>query len=118
MDKRILYKNIIVFIVLMALFGSSGFLVFAQTTTTYPNPLGTNSIIELIARILRFVYAIAIPLAVIMIIYSGILFLTAGGKEAQVTKARKTIIWVIVGIAIILIGRGIITLIKDILGAP
>lgn len=109
------------FFVTAAIFIGWSFPTSAQTATdtiNYPNPLGTDSIIVLIARIVRFFYAIAIPLAIIMIIYAGILFLTAGGSEEQLKKAKKTMIWIAVGIAVILIGRGVITLVKDILGMP
>lgn len=105
------------FLIAITTFISSSFLASAaEGEVDFPNPLGTNSVIVLIGRIVRFFYAIAIPLAIIMIIYVGILFLTAGGNEEQLKKAKKTMIWIAVGIAVILIGRGVITLIKDILG--
>ena len=55
-----------------------------------------------------------------MIVYSGVLFLTAQGNPQTVTKARDLLKWAVVGLAIILIGSGFITLIQSILdlGAP
>lgn len=48
-------------------------------------------------------------IAVILIIYSGMLWMTAGGKEEQITKAKKIIIQSIIGIIIIALTYAIIT---------
>lgn len=81
----------------------------------YDNPLSTDNIIDIVQRIADYFYYIAIALVPIIVIYASILFLTAGGDEQQVAKARKTFIYLIIGVAVLLIGSGFITLIKDIL---
>ncbi|PIR42100.1 MAG: hypothetical protein COV30_00140 [Candidatus Yanofskybacteria bacterium CG10_big_fil_rev_8_21_14_0_10_37_15] len=87
-----------------------------------PNPLkgGADDLSGLIKIIAQWIFNLAIPIAVIMIIYSGVLFLTAQGNSQQVTKAKDVLKWAVVGLAIILIGSGFVTLIKSILelGAP
>ena len=47
-------------------------------------------------------------IAVILIIYSGILWMTAGGSEDQIKKAKKVIIQAIIGIIIITLTYAII----------
>lgn len=71
---------------------------------------------ELFDYIGGFIFAISIPIAVILIIFSGLMMLTSAGNVARVNKA-KTILWyTILGLAIIFIGKGFITLIQSILG--
>ena len=85
-----------------------------------PNPIQATSLIDLAKAIGKFLLQIAIPIAVIIIIYAGILFLTSGGNQDRVKKARTALLYAVVGLAIILIGQGFFVLIKSILdlGGP
>lgn len=74
---------------------------------------GPQTILDLIAVILDWLIKIAIPIAVIMIIYGGILFLFAGQSPALVTKGRKIVTYAMLGLAVIFIGGGFITLIQS-----
>lgn len=68
-----------------------------------PNPLGeTSTFYDLILEITDIVLKIGYPIAVIFIIYSGLLFVTARGSEEKITTARKTFLWAILGTAILL----------------
>ena len=80
-----------------------------------PNPIQAESLVDLAKAIGKFLFQIAIPIAVIVIIYAGILFLTSGGDKEKVTTARKALWYAVIGLAIILIGQGFFTLIKSIL---
>lgn len=77
--------------------------------------LTLDDVVSIIQKVAKYFYSIAIVLAVILTIYVGILFFTAGGAEGQITKARKMLIYLVIGIAIMLIGRGIITFVQNIL---
>lgn len=79
------------------------------------NPLRAESFEALVTDIASWLVAIAIPFATIMILYAAVLFMTSGGNEERVKKAKRALTWAIVGIAIIIIGAGFVTLIKDIL---
>ncbi len=91
------------------------------STQTYsfeiPNPLkgGVTDLASLVKILAQWIFNLAIPIAVAMIVYSGILFLTAAGDTAKVTKARDVLKYAVIGLAIILIGSGFISLIKSIL---
>lgn len=81
------------------------------------NPLnsGANTVGELLKIIVSWIFRLAIPIAVAVIVYSGILFLTSKGNPAQVTKARQMLQYAVIGLAIILVGSGFISLIRSIL---
>jgi hypothetical protein len=49
--------------------------------------------------------------AVCFIIYSGFLFVTARGKPEQITKAKTNFFWTIIGVAILLGARVIVSII-------
>lgn len=66
------------------------------------NPIGTNSIQVLVDRILDIIIAIGTPIAVLFMIYAGFKFVWARGKPAELEDARKTLMWTIVGIVILL----------------
>lgn len=87
-----------------------------------PNPLkgGVTDLGGLVKVLAQWLFNLAIPIAVIMIIYAGVLFLTARGNPTTVTKAKDVLKYAVVGLVIILIGSGFVTLIQSILelGAP
>ncbi len=80
------------------------------------NFLQSPSFLDLAYRIANYVFLIVIPIAVIAIIWSGILFLSAGDSEERVTKAKRSITYSVIGLAVALIGGGFVTLIQDITG--
>lgn len=82
-----------------------------------PNPLkgGVTDFSSLVKIIAQWIFNLAIPIAVAMIVYAGILFLTSAGDTSKVTKAREVLTYAVVGLAIILIGSGFVTLIQSIL---
>ncbi|MCU0660423.1 MAG: pilin [Candidatus Pacebacteria bacterium] len=68
------------------------------------NPLGgdVKTIPQFIAKILEIITKIGTPIIVIMIIYSGFLFVWARGNEEKLTKAKSTLMWTLVGAALML----------------
>lgn len=65
------------------------------------NPLGTSDPRVIIARILEAFLGLVGAIALIMFIYGGILFLTAAGNPGPVDKAKKVIVFSILGIIVI-----------------
>lgn len=84
---------------------------------TKDNPLkgGADDFSELVKIIAQWIFNLAIPIAVAMIVYAGILFLISAGDTSKVTKARQVLTYAVVGLAIILIGNGFVALIQSIL---
>jgi cysteine-rich repeat protein len=78
----------------------------------------TQDIRVIIARIIRYVLTFLGVVLLGYLIYGGFLFMTAGGEADKVTKAKRTIINAIVGMAIILMSWAIATfIISTLLGA-
>lgn len=81
-----------------------------------PDPLGGQTIPQLITNIVNFIIVnIATPLAILMVIIAGFMFATAGGNEKKVTKAKRNLIWTLIGIAIVLASQMVAVYIQDLL---
>ncbi|MFZ3011717.1 MAG: TrbC/VirB2 family protein [Minisyncoccia bacterium] len=69
------------------------------------NPLensGINSIPALIEKVLEGVLKIGIPIVALAIIYSGFLFVFARGNSEKLGKAKDSLLYTIIGAAILL----------------
>lgn len=68
------------------------------------NPLGDgiDSLPKLIEAILNIVLVIGVPIVALAIIYSGFLFVQAQGNTEKITGAKKTLLYTIVGAALLL----------------
>lgn len=83
---------------------------------TFENPLeGVNSLGNLIDLAAVWLTNIATPLAVIMIVYAGVRFVLARGNPAEITKARQILQWAVVGLVIVFVSRGLVSLVTDII---
>lgn len=60
-----------------------------------------------LGQLLSLAYYIAGALAVVMIIYSGIQFITSSGDPGKATKARQTLLFSLVGLAVIVLAYAI-----------
>ncbi|OGF69451.1 hypothetical protein A3H65_03785 [Candidatus Giovannonibacteria bacterium RIFCSPLOWO2_02_FULL_45_14] len=77
------------------------------------NPITSNDFAELMAKIADAAAKIGLPLVAVFMIYSGFLFVSARGNEEQLTKAKTTFFWTIIG-ALLVVGAFAISLaIKD-----
>jgi hypothetical protein len=65
--------------------------------------------------IINFLLWVAIGIAPLMIVIAGFLFLIAGGDPEKVQTAKRMIFWAVVGLAIVLIAKGIISVIKSVI---
>jgi len=79
------------------------------------NPLACNTIPGCIEKIISFIFWIAVAIVPIMIIIAGFLFLTSGGDPEKVRTAKRIIFWTVIGLAMVLFAKGIISLIKTVI---
>ena len=89
---------------------------FALAQVYIENPLRADSFEAIIDNIIDFIFTIAIVAAPLMIVWAAFLFVTSGGNAEQVNQAKRIIIYTLIGLAIILLARGLIAMIKEILG--
>jgi hypothetical protein len=74
-----------------------------MATGQYSNPCDFNYFMALINGLINFLlFVIATPLVALIIMYTGYLFLTAGGSAGQTEKAKKILFNVVIGYVIAL----------------
>jgi len=89
--------------------------VLAQIT--FQNPLEADTFEELIDNVIDFLFNIALVLVPLMLIIGGFLFVTAGGNISQIDQAKRLIGWAVVGLIIVLLAKGLVDLLLEILEA-
>lgn len=75
---------------------------------------GEGDIRSLVLRIVNFFLGFLGVVAVIMVIYGGITYVTAAGKDDAIGNAKKIITYALIGIVIILISFAVV---NTVLGA-
>lgn len=80
------------------------------------NPLKAKTLEEAINAFINFLFFLAMAIAPILIIYAAFLLLTAAGDAAKIRKARQIILWTLVAVAIILLAKGLPSIIKGAMG--
>ncbi len=79
-------------------------------TTTIKNPLGEghlSTIPDFIEAILNIVINIGVPIVTLAIIYAGFLFVQAQGNPEKLEKAKKTLLYTLIG-AVLLLGAWVL----------
>ncbi|MBU1612949.1 hypothetical protein KKC87_00765 [Patescibacteria group bacterium] len=90
----------------------------AQGLQVIEEPLGlpTTDIRLIVANVIRAALGLVGIVMVVLIIYAGFLWMTAGGNEEQITRAKKMIINAVIGLAIILSAYSIVLFAMRLLG--
>lgn len=81
------------------------------------NPIGPQdqTIPQLIDKIATWLLKIGLVISTIIILWAAIVFMTSGGNQARVTQARQTLWYAIIGITVLLLAKGLTTLIQNVL---
>jgi 4-amino-4-deoxy-L-arabinose transferase-like glycosyltransferase len=77
-----------------------------------PTPSGLD-LAGLIENIWTWLYWISFPIAVLVIIVAGFMFVTASGNENQIKKAKNLLLYAAIGFLVIILSQGIVNLIKE-----
>ncbi len=78
--------------------------ILPLTTYAEPfvNPLGDIDLRTFLVKILNSLIYILFPIIVLMIVYTGFLFVSAQGNESKLTEARRSLLWTVVGALVVL----------------
>ncbi len=79
------------------------------------NPISSETLPELLGNVLNFLFGLAIIILPIVIIYAGILMVTARGDPQKLSLSRTILLWAIVAFAIILLAKGLPTVLRGLL---
>lgn len=68
----------------------------------FENPIAAGNLYDLLVAILNSIIYIVFPIIVMMIIYTGFLFVSAQGNPSKLEEARRALLWTIIGAIVIL----------------
>ncbi len=81
-------------------------------------PTGATSFSAIVCKVIEFFSATILPpLAVLMMLVVGFLFMIGGQMPQKAIAARKTLLYVVAGVVLLLLAPGILGVIVDITGA-
>lgn len=103
--------SLILFFFLVPLF------VLADPPIIINSPLGPDTTFEgVIGKIIDFIFKIAVVLGPLMIVIGGVMFVTSGGNMQKTSQAKKLMIWTAAGFLIIMMAKGLLAVVEQILG--
>jgi hypothetical protein len=79
------------------------------------NPIDADTFEELIENVITFIFNVALALVPLMIVIAGVYFVTAAGNPAQVEKAKGIILYTLIGFIVIILARGFVEFLKQVL---
>ncbi|MDP3990874.1 MAG: pilin, partial [Candidatus Nealsonbacteria bacterium] len=83
---------------------------------TLQNPLKYDNFVDLVNAIIVFALQVSIPLATIMFVISGVMFVTSAGEPTKIVKARQIALYTAIGFAVVLSAAGLIKVLQSVLG--
>ncbi len=89
------------------------FLALAYIEPTIETP---GQITHIIERILVWFAGIVMTVSLIMLLWAAILYMTAGGAEDKVSRAKNYLIYAVVGIAVAILAYSVAPFLITILG--
>ncbi len=64
-----------------------------------------SSAVELILKISGILMTVAAAIAVMLLIYGGIIYAMAAGEEEKIKKAKRTMIWSVIGLVVAILAK-------------
>ena len=110
--KKHMLSNWTPFFILGLLLAGTG-----VTAITFENPSTIGTIPELIEAILNFIFTLSFPILTGVMLYAGFVMLTSSGDANKFQQGVNVIIYASIGFLIILTSKGIVAVLKDVLGA-
>lgn len=77
----------------------------------------TMAVEDLMDTIRNIVFGVCMFIAIILLIWAGVGFMTASGDPEKVTAARGKLIYGLIGVAVAFAAAGLIMLVRNFLGA-
>lgn len=88
--------------------------VFAEQTLSLQNPLGSQTLEELIAAIINWILVITLPIIVLLILYAGFQFIVSGVSPDQRKNALNIVKYAMIGYAIMLLAKVLVGVISGV----
>ncbi len=81
------------------------------------NPLGQRTVPQVVGFVIQVVLGISGSIALLMIVYCGFTWLMSQGEPDKIKKGQQTIVWSVIGIAVLFGANILATYIINTLGS-
>ena len=78
-----------------------------------PNPLPAEDIPSLISYTIRGILGVVGAIALLMLVWGGITWMTSQGSSDRVKRGRETITWAVFGLAVIFLSYAIVKFVLE-----
>jgi hypothetical protein len=68
----------------------------------FTNPIRETTLQGLLTTVLNSLIYILFPIIVLMIVYTGFLFVSAQGNESKLSEAKRALVWTVIGGLVVL----------------
>lgn len=114
--RSIVMNKILKGFAIMAVLMVLPILTGAQPTVATPTIKTTADVFATINSIITLIMSVVVILAVIVILYAAYLYITAKGDPKNIDTAKTAILYAVIAVVIVLIAKGIIMVVANILG--
>lgn len=83
-------------------------------STNIENPLETDDFTELLGNFLEWLLGIVGSIALLMLIYGGVVYMSANGDPQKAETGKRIVIWTIGGLMIVLLSYSILSTVEEI----
>lgn len=83
-------------------------------STTIENPLSTSDVTGLVTNFLQWLLGIAGGVALLMLIYGGVVMVTSTGDQQKMESGKRIVTWTLFGLLIVLASFSIIKIVDQI----
>ena len=90
--------------------------IIVSAVVEFENPIEATTTAELVDNIADFIFKIAVVIVPLIILIGTFFIVTSAGDPKKIDQGKRLIIWAIIGFAIILFSKGIVVMIRQILG--
>jgi len=87
----------------------------APGVVCFGNPLGISTFTELVDKVSDFVFLISLPIATLLFVISGVIFMTSAGNTKLISTSKQILIWTTVGLAVIFLSKVLASILLGIL---
>ncbi|MDX1535405.1 MAG: hypothetical protein R3346_01455 [Candidatus Spechtbacterales bacterium] len=108
-------KRKIITLVLFVLTAGPMFAAAQNGETRINNPITSNTLDDLVERILNIVITFGIPIYGLMVAIAGFMFVTGAGTPEKRKKAINIVKYATIGFVILLLGRGVVALVRSLI---
>jgi len=99
-NKKRFFSAVVAFSLVFLFAGTLA--VFAAVDVVKAGPTSLTGITDIFETVVNWFQGIVLLLGVMMIVWAGLTWMTAGGVDEKLTEARQRLIWGLVGIGVAL----------------